>query len=152
MQVSNSSINQHRQQRNHRLNHCGSRIRRVNSNNAYSDISHRYWNTGRNESQKLNPREPTHRVRVTCKIKLFRITFRCSSMDDVKASKCYVSDMCMQCKVGKESKFWNRYNQVPYMTQDTIWESEKYTKTLDTREIQESQEVSHFLAGDHKAA
>ena len=25
------------------------------------------------------------------KIKLFRITSRCSSMDDVKASKCYVS-------------------------------------------------------------
>ena len=44
------------------------------------------------------------------KIELFRITFRRSSMDDVKASKCYVSDMCMQCKVGKESKFLNRYN------------------------------------------
>ena len=29
------------------------------------DISHRYWNTGGNESQKLNPDEPTHRVRVT---------------------------------------------------------------------------------------
>ena len=82
----------------------------------------------------LNPGKPTHRVRVTCKIKLFRITFRCSSMDDVKASKYYVSDMCMQCKVGKELKFWNRYNQVPHMTQDTIWESDKYTKTLDTRE------------------
>ena len=68
------------------------------------------------------------------KIKLFKITFRCSSMDDVKASKCYVSDMCMQCKVGKESKFWNRYNQVPHLTQDTLWESDKYTKTLDTGE------------------
>ena len=53
-------------------------------------------------------------------------------MNDVKASKCYVSDMCMQCKVGKESKFWNRYNQVPRLTQDIIWESDKYTKTLDT--------------------
>ena len=68
------------------------------------------------------------------KIKLFRITFRGSSKDDVKASKCYVSGMCMQCKVGKESKFWNRYNQVPHMTQDTLWESDKYTKTLDTEE------------------
>ena len=66
------------------------------------------------------------------KIKLFRITFRCSSMDDENTSKCYVSDMCMQCKVGKESKFWNRYNHVPHLTQDTIWESDKYTKTLDT--------------------
>ena len=69
------------------------------------------------------------------KIKLFSITFRGSSMDDVKASKCYVSDMCMQCKVGKESKFSNRYNQVPHLTQDTIWESDKYTKTLDTEEL-----------------
>ena len=67
-------------------------------------------------------------------IKLFRITFQCSSMDDVKASKCYVSDMYMQCKVGKESKFWNRYNQVPHLTQDTMWESDKYSKTLDTGE------------------
>ena len=82
------------------------------------------------------------------KIRLFRITFRCSSMDDVKASKCYVSDMCMQCKVGKESKFWNRYNQVSHLTQDTKWESDKYTKTLDTGEPTRS----HFLAGDHKAA
>ena len=68
------------------------------------------------------------------KIKLFKITFRCSSMDDVKASKCYVSDMCMQFKVGKESKFWNQYNQVPHLTQDTIWQSDKYTKTLVTGE------------------
>ena len=68
------------------------------------------------------------------KIKLFRITFRCSSMDDVKASKCYVSDICMQCNVGKESKFWNRYNQVPHLTKDTKRESDKYTKTLDTGE------------------
>ena len=67
------------------------------------------------------------------KIKLFRITFRFSSMDDVKASKCYVSDMCMQCKV-EESKVRNRYNQVPDLTQDTLWEIDKYTKTLDTGE------------------
>ena len=66
--------------------------------------------------------------------KILRITFRCSSMDDVKASKCYVSGTCMQCKVGEESKFWNRCNQVPHLTQDTIRESNKYTKTLDTGE------------------
>ena len=68
------------------------------------------------------------------KIKLFRITFRCSSMTDIKASKCYVSAMCMQCKVEKESKFSDRYNQVPHLTQDTIWESDKYTKIVDTGE------------------
>ena len=38
---------------------------RVNKNNAYSDISHHHWNTGWNESQKLNPGEPTNIVRVT---------------------------------------------------------------------------------------
>ena len=68
------------------------------------------------------------------KIKLIRITFRCFSMDDVKASMHHVSDMCMQCKVGKEAKFWIRYNQIPHLTQDTIWESDKYTKTLNTGE------------------
>ena len=38
------------------------------------------------------------------KIKLIRITFHCSSMDDVKASMLHASDMCMQCKVGKGGK------------------------------------------------
>ena len=48
------------------------------------------------------------------KIKLIRITFRCSSMDDEKASMLHVSDMRMQCKVGKEAKFWIRYIQLPH--------------------------------------
>ena len=69
-------------------------------------------------------------------------------MDDVKASMLHVSDMCMQSKVGKEEKFWIWYNQLPHLTLDTIWESYKYTK----HEIQESQEGSPFLEGDHKAA
>ena len=67
-------------------------------------------------------------------IELIRITFRCSSMDDVKASMLHVSVMCMQCKVGKEAKFWILYNQLPHLTLDTIWESYKYTKTLNTGE------------------
>ena len=62
------------------------------------------------------------------KIKLIRITFRCSSMDVVNTSMIHVSEMCMQCKVGKEAKIWNQYNRVPHMTQDTQWESDKYTK------------------------
>ena len=61
------------------------------------------------------------------KIKLIRITFCCSSMDDVKASILHVSDMCMQCKVGKGARFWIRYNQLSHLTLDTIWESDKYT-------------------------
>ena len=41
----------------------------------------------------------------------------------------------------------NRYNQIPHLTQDT---NEKLTNSqLDT--INESQEVSPFRAGDHKA-
>ena len=67
-------------------------------------------------------------------IKLIRITFRCSSLDDVKASMLHVSDMRMQCKVGKEAKFWIQYIQLPHLIQDTIWESDKYTKKLNTGE------------------
>ena len=81
---------------------------RVNINNVYSDISHHHWNTGWNESQKLNPGEPTNRVRVTVnmcdnlclfhmlskykflKIWLIRITFRYSSMDGAKTSTFHV--------------------------------------------------------------
>ena len=43
----------------------------------------------------------------------------------------------------------NRYNQVPHLTQDTVWESDRYTKKKD--QIYESQEVSIFTAGDLKA-
>ena len=69
-------------------------------------------------------------------------------MDCVKALTFHVSDMCMQCKVGKDAKIWNRYNQVSPLTQDTVCESDKFTKN----QIQESQEVNPFPAGDHKAA
>ena len=50
-------------------------------------------------------------------------------------------------KVSKGAKIRNRYNQVPHLTQDT---NGKVTNTqLDT--TNESQEVSPFPAGDHKA-
>ena len=45
------------------------------------------------------------------------------------------------------AKIRNRYNQVPHLTQDTNGESDKLT--ADT--TNESQEVSTFPAGDHKA-
>ena len=49
--------------------------------------------------------------------------------------------------VSKGAKIRNRYNQVPHLTQDT---NGKVTNSqLDT--INESQEVSPFPAGDHKA-
>ena len=50
-------------------------------------------------------------------------------------------------KVSKGAKIRNRYNQVPYLTQDT---NGKVTNSqLDT--TNESQEVSSFPAGDHTA-
>ena len=53
----------------------------------------------------------------------------------------------LQIKVRKGAKIRNRYNQVPHLTQDTNW---KVTNSqLDT--TNESQEVSPFPAGDHKA-
>ena len=49
-------------------------------------------------------------------------------------------------KVSKGARIRNRYNQVPHLTQDT---NGKVTNSqLDTNE---SQEVSPFPAGDHKA-
>ena len=49
-------------------------------------------------------------------------------------------------KVSKGAKIRNRYNQVPHLTQDT---NGKVTNSQNT--TNESQEVSPFPAGDHKA-
>ena len=48
----------------------------------------------------------------------------------------------------KKAENQNWYNQVPHLTKDTIWETDKNTSK---HHIQESQEVSPFPAGDHKA-
>ena len=53
------------------------------------------------------------------------------------------------CKVSRKAKIRNQYNQVPYLTQDITWESDKNIRELH---IQASQEVSPFPAGDHKIA
>ena len=50
-------------------------------------------------------------------------------------------------KVSKGAKIRNRYNQVPHLTQDT--NGKVANSQLDT--TNESQEVSPFPAGDHKA-
>ena len=50
-------------------------------------------------------------------------------------------------KVSKGAKVRNRYNQVPHLTQDTHWKVTNSHK--DT--TNESQEISLFQAGDHKA-
>ena len=52
---------------------------------------------------------------------------------------------CIKVKMG--AKIRNRYNQVPHLTQDTngkVTNSKPHTTN-------ESQEVSPFSAGDHKA-
>ena len=52
-------------------------------------------------------------------------------------------------KVSQKAKIMNQYNHVTHLTQDIVWESDKYTRK---HQIQESQEVSPFPAGDYKAA
>ena len=48
-------------------------------------------------------------------------------------------------KVSKKAKTRNRYNQVPHLTQDPTWESDKNTRKHD---IQEGQAFRPFPAGD----
>ena len=52
-------------------------------------------------------------------------------------------------KQSKKARIRNRYNQVPHLTKDTTWESDKNTRKHN---IQESQEVSPFPAVHDKAA
>ena len=52
-------------------------------------------------------------------------------------------------KVKKKAKARNRYNQVPHMTLDTVWEGDINTRK---HHIQRSQEVSPCPIGDHKTA
>ena len=49
-------------------------------------------------------------------------------------------------KVRKTAKIRSRYNQVPHMSQDTKWESNKITINI----INKSQEVSPFPSGDEQ--
>ena len=58
----------------------------------------------------------------------------------------YVLTMYL-CKVSKGAKIRNQYNQVPHLTQDTIGK----VTNLQFDTTNESQEVSPFPAGDHKA-
>ena len=63
---------------------------------------------------------------------------------------CPVSGVVLDCiEIRKQAKIRNQCNQVSHLAQDTTWESDKNTRKLH---IQESQKVSPFQAGDHKAA
>ena len=58
-------------------------------------------------------------------------------------------DRVKHLKVRKKAKISKRYNQAAHLTHDT--NGEVTTPQLDTTSS-ESQEVSPFLAGDHKAS
>ena len=49
-------------------------------------------------------------------------------------------------KIRKATKIRNRYNQVPYLTQDTAWESDKNTIK------HHKQEVTYFLCSTEQTA
>ena len=63
---------------------------------------------------------------------------------DIRESPAQIEN---QFKVNKGAKIRNQYNQVPHLTKDT--NGKVTTSQLDT--TNESQEVSSFPAGDHKA-
>ena len=54
----------------------------------------------------------------------------------------------MTNEVRKTARIRNQYSQVPHLSQDTKWESNKITLNITNK----SQEVSPFSPGDHKAA
>ena len=56
-------------------------------------------------------------------------------------------DSIYHIKVSKSAKIRNRYNQVPHLTNDT--NGKATNSQLDT--TKESQKISPFPAGDHKA-
>ena len=61
----------------------------------------------------------------------------------------FISVECMRkMKVRKAANIRNRYNEVPHLTQDTTWESDKTQLNITNK----SQEVCPFPIGDHKAA
>ena len=61
----------------------------------------------------------------------------------------YDFDSAVKTSKGRNAtKIRNRYNQVPHVTQDTTWESDKTQLNITNK----SQEVSPFPTGYHKAA
>ena len=81
----------------------------------------------------------------------YSITLQWPYHDDKKLFKLNTPEheIATAIKERKRAKIRNRYNQVPHLTQDTVWESDKNTRK---HHIQDSQEVSPFPAGDHKIA
>ena len=70
------------------------------------------------------------------------------SLGIIRVSSYGFDSAVQSLKARKAAKIRNRYNQVPHVTQDTTWESEKTQLKITNT----SQEVSPFPAGYHKAA
>ena len=86
-------------------------------------------------------------VSVLFGVTFFRISFQFVEIPTLQVSSAEIYSYIMILKVTKGAKIRSGYNKVPHPTQDT---NGKVTNSkLDT--TQESQEVSPFPAGDHKA-
>ena len=71
---------------------------------------------------------------------------QCNIMFTPKVSRNMV--YIREIRVRKAAKIRNRYFQVPHLSQDTKWESNKIKINITKK----SREVSPFPSGDHKAA
>ena len=99
--------------------------------------------------QNQTNHEPPHTIRVTFNNHRFTVLERRQGGLRIFALEFIVNKTHKSLKVRKKAKIRNRYNQVPHRTQYTTWESDNNTRKHNT---QESQEISPFPAGDHKAA
>ena len=71
-----------------------------------------------------------------------------SKVPFVKTREIYLTfkkEVADKIRLRKTARIRNRYNQVPHLSQDTKWESNKITINITNK----SQEVSPFPSGDH---
>ena len=85
-----------------------------------------------------------------------------SSFTQAKKPPCELNTLCVLTKAATRAHIWpvkyiqvrktanirKRYNQVPHLTQDTTWESDKNT----IKHHYKIHEISPFPAGDHTTA
>ena len=90
------------------------------------------------------PRSPYYVVYIAQLICFARV---CSNAEDFNNRNLFFNKVIdiIKFEISKDAKIRNRYNQVPHLTQDT--NGKATNSQLDT--TNESQEVSHFPAGDH---
>ena len=98
-----------------------------------------------NKSQEVNPFPAGDHKAAMNRHEVEYVIYKMNANQDGHQNGC--QDWC-QNEVRKTAKSRKRYNQVPYLTQDTTMESNKNTINITNK----SQEVNPFPAGDHKAA